>query len=242
MAFLAFGLNGQDLSASKTFSLGLHGAEAIVGNYGFTLAIKLASHLELTIPLEFYSFSHSLPGWAAFKIANRVANGAGLDQAPRLTMYHAKAGIGARLFVFPQAMRSGFYIQPILYGGWLNHTDFSSIEFDNRQEAINALLDTVYKDLPEKSHFALSPQLNIGYQWISEAGFLLQLAAYANYVYAPSADTIFNASDRFFSSNAVGDANKSNRWSKTAIDSFRIFGTQVNGWHAGLMFNLGMAI
>ena len=241
MLFLAMPALSENFGTDRSFSLGLHGAEAIVGNYGLTLAYRVASHLEMTLPLEFYSFDHSLPGLLVAKVVDRFASNKGIKKIPELSMFHARAGIGARLFFSPAALSSGLYVEPILYGGWLRHSDFGQIEFDDKREALEALIKTVYRKLPTRNHFALSPQLNLGYQWISQSGFLFQLALYGNYVYAPDADTIFSASDRFFSSDAVKSSYKA-RWSQEAIGAFRFVATQVNGWHAGAMINFGMAI
>jgi hypothetical protein len=228
-------------SDDRTFSFSLHAAEALLGNYGMTFAVKLASHLELTVPLEFYSFRHSLAGLVTYKMVDKFAVDKGIKKVPQLSMFHARAGIGCRVFFSPSALDSGFYLQPIIYGGWMSHSDFKSIEFDDRREVADSLVKMIYRDLPTTNHFALTPQLNIGYQLIADSGFLFQVALYGNYVYAPSADTVFEASSRFFESKAIKSGSKS-KLSQGGIEAFRILGTQMNGWHAGAMINLGMAI
>ncbi len=239
--FLSFPLFSEVFDESpKNISVGLHLAEAVVGNYGLSLAFRLNSHLELSLPIEWYSFSHSLPGLLARTVANNFAIEKGVKEITQLSMFHLKAGLGLRWFPGQSALASGFYLEPILYAGVLRHSDFEGVEFDDRREALQALVKTVFQKRPMKDNFAMSPQINIGYQWISQAGFLCQLALYGNYVYAPSANTIFDASDRFFASSP-GSVAKKMAWVQPAIDGYRAIGTQINGWHAGLSINLGFA-
>lgn len=236
LAFVANTEQGEE----HNFSVGLHGAQALIGNYGLTFAFRLASHFELTVPLEFYSFGNSLPGFLSHKVADSLVPLAGVQRAPRLLMDHGRVGIGLRIFFTRSALSSGFYIEPLMYGGWMRHSDFQDVEFEDRREVLQAMAKTLYKKLPHTNRFVFSPQLNLGYQWISDSGFLFQLALFGNYVFAEDADTIFSASDRFFASSAVRSDAKS-YWSHNAIEAFRAFGTQMGGWHAGGMINLGAA-
>gem|GEM_PF-2186197 len=224
----------------RHFSLGIHGLESIVGNYGLTMSSRLARHVELIVPFEFYSFQYSLPGFIAIKSASSFVN-VNNGKVPALTMSHLQSGVGARIFFSPSALDSGFFLAPILKAGWIEHSDFKSVEFDNQREVLDAIANTLYRDLPISNHFALTPQLILGYQWISEGGGLVQLACYGSYVYAPGADTVFNASQRFLSSAAVSRANKA-KLPKDIIEAYRIFATQMNGWHAGIYLNFGFAI
>lgn len=228
------------LDDDRTISVGLHGLDALIGNYGFTTSILLARHVELTLPLEFYSFSHSLPGSITLKMAHRVAERNGVSSLPKLQMKHYRMGVGVRLFFAPRAMSSGFYVQPLLYGGWMQNSDFANVEFDNRKEIISAVAKTIYSDLPIRNYFALTPQLNIGYQWIFDWGIMAQIAASCNYVYAPGAVSIFDASNRFFSSRVVPAGTKS-QLPHNAMSILRAFGTQMPGLHAGISLNVGMA-
>lgn len=232
--FWAFIANTEEREAHD-FSLSVHGAQALIGNYGLTFAFRLANHFELTVPLEFYSFGGSLPGFVSYKIVDNMPL-AGVQKIPRLLMNHGRVGLGLRIFFAQAALSSGFYIESLLYGGWVRHSDFQGIEFDDRREILQAMAKTLYNKLPYTDRFAVSPQLNLGYQWISDAGFLFQLALFGNYVFIDHADTIFSASDRFFASSAT-----KSYVSHNAVEAFRAFGTQMNGWHAGGMINLGVA-
>jgi hypothetical protein len=226
---------------NKQFSLGLHGFESLLGNYGLTMSFRLANRVELTIPLEFYNFSYSIPGSIAMSLARNLAPTNYSNRIPELSMFHLRAGLGARFFISRSALKSGLYFQPIVYLGWIKSSDFSNIEFDNYRESLDAAVNTFYRKLPLTNHFALSPQLNIGYQWISDSGFLFQLAVFGNYVYSPGLDSIFNAANRLFASDVLSRANLGSA-PKTGVEMFRAFGTQMAGWHAGLSLNLGFAI
>lgn len=239
--FLSFPISSEHLDESpKNISFGLHITESLIGNYGFSLAFNVHPHIELTFPIEWYSFSHSLPGLVALKVANNFALQKGIKNISQLSMFHLKAGIGCRLFPGQNALDSGFYIEPILYAGLLRHSDFRDVEFDNQLEAVRAVVKTVVHKRPMSNHFALSPQINLGYQWISESGVLCQLALYGNYVYAAGSDTIFDAADRFFTSGTTKIPRQLD-WAHSAIKGFRVAGTQVTGWHAGASINLGFA-
>lgn len=226
--------------SERFFSVGLHGAEALTGNYGFTTSFLLTRHIELTFPFEFYSFSNSWPGSVTIKMATHIAQKHKIKGLPKINMKHLKAGLGLRLFAAPNALDSGFYVQPLLYGGWIQNTDFAGVEFDNRREVISAVTKTLYNKLPVRHYFALTPKINVGYQWILDWGIMAQFALSCSYVYAPGSVSIFDASRRFFSSRVVPRGTKS-QLPQNSLQMLQTLGTQMPGLHAGIMLNLGMA-
>jgi hypothetical protein len=211
-----------------------------MGNYGGSLAFKLGDHVALTIPLEFYTFKNSILGNVAIKTIQNVATSNGFDQVTALTMMHIKGGLGFRFFFTPSALASGFYVEPVFYAGLIRSNNFNEILFETERDALRAVINLSRQNVPISNYFAMSPQLNMGYQWISSFGLVTQLEIFGSYVYAPKVDSIFNAAQRLLGSGQVPGVS-SNSLESRALTYFRALGTQMNGWHAGLAFNLGFA-